>query len=99
MKTIQIKDIKTGDILFNCGKTWLAEQIKVSQEDKGNRYWYLNHVGVFLYQGDVLCVGEEDYPTNAKFPISNISIESLMPKSITIDLPIGTKFKQIRFAK
>jgi len=41
----------------------------------------------------------EDYPTNAKFPISNISIESLMSKSITIDLPIGTKFKQIRFAK
>jgi len=79
MKTIQIKDIKTGDILFNCGKTWLAEQIKVSQEDKGNRYWYLNHAGIFLYQGDILCVGEEDYP--GTFDISYFKSQYIDTKS------------------
>ncbi|MDD3988463.1 MAG: hypothetical protein PHC93_05935 [Candidatus Omnitrophica bacterium] len=62
MKTIKVEDIRTGDVLFNCGKTWLAKQIQTSQKEKGNILWYLNHAGVFIYQGLILCVGEEDYP-------------------------------------
>ena len=62
MNTITIDKIETGDLLFLKGDSWLAEQIKKSQKEKGNKYWCFNHVGVFLMQGSVLCVAEEDFP-------------------------------------
>ena len=62
MKRIKISEIQTGDLLFLHGDSWLAKQIQESQRDKGNEHWYLNHVGVFIWESTILCVGEEDYP-------------------------------------
>ena len=70
-----IDNIKTGDILFLSGKTWLAEQIKKSQLDKGNEFYYLNHCGIFVWINGELCVAEEDYP--GQFKINRFEVEYL----------------------
>lgn len=78
MREIHIDYIETGDILFLEGDTWLANQIKKSQKDKGNKYWYLNHVGQVLIQGKIKCVAEEDYP--GRFDINDLQTEYIEPK-------------------
>ncbi len=79
MRTITVNNIETGDLLFLCGKTWLADQIKKSQKDKGNKYYFLNHVGVFVWQGKILCVAEEDYP--GSFDINSFQTEYIDTKA------------------
>lgn len=78
MKTITLDKIETGDILFLEGDTWLANQIKKSQKEKGNNYWFLNHVGQVLILGKMICIAEEDYP--GRFDINDIMTEYVNTK-------------------
>jgi len=59
---MNIKDIKTGDLLFLQGTTGLAMQIQNAQLQNSNLYYQLNHVGRFLWLNGILCIAEEDYP-------------------------------------
>ena len=69
--------IKTGDLLFLDGDKWIAKQIKKAQKAKENKYYKLNHVGIFVWMDDILCVAEEDYP--GQFDINPFIEEYVIP--------------------
>lgn len=76
---IDTKDIKTGDLLFLEGKTWLAKQIVKAQKAAGFKLFKLNHTGYFIWMNGVLCVAEEDFP--GYFDINEFNEEYIKTKS------------------
>jgi len=61
-QSIEKNKISTGDLCFVRGKTYLAEQIRKAQRQRGIKNWQLNHVGWFIWINGILCVAAEDYP-------------------------------------
>lgn len=74
---MKINEIRTGDMCFLSGKTKLATEIQKAQKDRGFKNYKLNHVGIFVWINNILCVAEEDFP--AVFDINPVNIEYIQP--------------------